>query len=113
MHTNAAIDFEAGGRIANLTQNGKVVIVTLQSPPDAVFRVLDAVRLPTDPGLPDGGTDDANTATRVLAVDMPPGTHTVAVMFSPLWTEDQVAKLPSIVPLDQWTLESHLALSGV
>jgi hypothetical protein len=86
------------------------MIARLQSPPTASFHVLQPVRLGTDPVLPEGATDDPNIGVTVLAIDIPAATQTVAVMFSPQQSTDQTDKYPTVVPLKDWTLSSHLEL---
>jgi hypothetical protein len=46
MHTKAAISIRAGGKSALLQINNKQMIVTIKSPANAVFQVLDAAYLP-------------------------------------------------------------------
>jgi hypothetical protein len=83
------------------------MIVTLQSLPAASFSIVEPVRLTTDPLLPEGGNDDPNVGVNVLAIDIPAGTQTVAVLFSPQWNIDQTFYPSAVVQLKDWTLSSH------
>ena len=79
----------------------------MQSPAEGFFRSSDPVRMPNDPPLPNGESDEVNVGLSVLAVDIPVGTHTVAMIFSPVWNSTWDAVLPPLVSLDSWTLHSH------
>jgi hypothetical protein len=109
MHTNASISMSNNNQTATLTLNGTSMFVTLQSPTSAAFTTLSPDRLSADPPLPSGQTDLPNPGVTVLAIDVPAGTQTVAVLFSPLWNSSCTVLAPSLVALDSWSLTSHPA----
>ncbi|KAH8821971.1 hypothetical protein F5884DRAFT_746259 [Xylogone sp. PMI_703] len=106
MHTNASITCSGDGRTAFLTLHGKFLNISIQSPTSS-FRTLQPIRLASDPPLPEGEKDLSNPGVRVLAIDIPAGTHTVAVMFSPVWNATWLPLTPAPVPLEKWNLTSH------
>jgi len=75
----------------------------------AVFKVMDAARLVNDPPLPLDEADDLNIGVGVLCVDILPGQHTVAVLFSPRWNVGKEVLMPPLIPLSGWNLTSHLS----
>jgi hypothetical protein len=83
------------------------MIVMLQSLPAASFSIVKPIQLITDPLLPEGGEDNPNVGVNVLAIDIPAGTQTVAVMFLPQWNINQTFYPSAIVQLKNWTLPSH------
>ncbi|CRG86076.1 hypothetical protein PISL3812_03079 [Talaromyces islandicus] len=103
MHTNATIKYRKGKRVAGLSRhvrlielglivtyldlflNGKSLTAKIQSPEGLTFRTVKAARGESSPNLPGGETDPENSGVQVLAVDIPAGTHTIAVIFSPAW----------------------------
>lgn len=93
-----------------LSMNGKRLAIILQSPAIATFRVMDAIRLPSDPRPPPGETDDPNPGVLVLCVDILPGHHTVAVIFVPMWDNEKELDAPPLVQLSSWNLTSHSPL---
>jgi hypothetical protein len=83
------------------------MIVMLQSLPAASFSIVKPIRLITDPLLPEGGEHNPNVGVNVLAIDIPAGTQTVAVMFLPQWNISQTFYTSAVVQLKNWTLSSH------
>ncbi|GKT61408.1 hypothetical protein ColTof3_08747 [Colletotrichum tofieldiae] len=111
MHTNASISYAKDQRTAHLELNNKTLDVVLQSPINATFQTLEPVSL--------GGSrvmgslkDMPNSGVSVLAIEILSANSTVAVIFSPRWTEDWEAQMPEIVPLKEWTLTSHALLES-
>ncbi|POW13940.1 hypothetical protein PSTT_03378 [Puccinia striiformis] len=49
------------------------------------FTVSDPVRLPTSPPVPSGSPDLPNPGVKVLTINIPAGSNTVSVLFSPQW----------------------------
>jgi hypothetical protein len=78
--------------------------VYLQATWDASFRIMDAERLPGDRPLPQGANDVPNTGVQVWCVEIPPGNHTMAVIFAPRWSPDAHFTMPSLVSLSNWVL---------
>jgi hypothetical protein len=74
------------------------------------FRTVEATRGEYSPDLPEGETDPENSGVRVLAIDIPAGTHTIAVIFSPVWDDSREPAVPPPVDLKDWTLISHLTV---
>jgi hypothetical protein len=129
MHTKASIQYSESGNIAcessyprkiisikvsddlttDLTLNGKIMEVYIVSPPKASFKTVKPIRNLHDPPLPEGEEDLPNTGISVLAVDIPSGNHTVAIIFSPVWDSsgEKSLKLSNPIPLEQWSLASH------
>lgn len=93
---------------AELSVGGKRLDITLQSPTTAQFGIQKATRSEYAPPLPQGVYDQDNGRVSVLTIDLQPGSHTVAVIFAPVVKGDVSAPMPEIVPLEQWTLKSHI-----
>lgn len=108
MHTNATIALN--GASATLSLNGKQLSVQILNPPDGVtFQDLDPVRTANAPQLGQGQeADQPNPGVRVLAFDIPAGTHSIQVLFNPQWEDGFTSYItPSAVALDSWSLDSH------
>ena len=68
MHTQADVTLSEGGKAASLQQNGKQVVVTIETGPDgAAFEVMDAAPLPTSPNPPE---QTPNEGVRKLAIHL-------------------------------------------
>jgi hypothetical protein len=85
----------------DLALNGKRLDMFLQSP----SLQFASKRKPM--GMSDERPDLPNLAVNVLVIDIPPGTHTVVVIFSPLWDPGSRMAITPLVPLDEWALRSH------
>jgi hypothetical protein len=107
VHTNATVALTDDSKQARLTLNDKTVVAQITSPGDLVFKTLQAVRLPSDPPLPDGGTDLPNTGVTVLAIDVEQGDQTVSVVFTPQWPNYTATNTTKQVSLSAWNLTSH------
>lgn len=108
MHTNATVDIS--GNSATLTIGDQKLIMTiLNAPSGAVLGKTDAVRLSTDPPLIDNQVDQPNPGVTVVTIDLPAGSQTLQVLFSPQWpgmsSSDFVT--PPSVALADWSLTSH------
>ena len=108
MHTNATISYSSGNRVASLALGGQTVRVSiLDSAPSVTFQTLQPTRLSSDPSPP--AADSPNPGVSVLAINIPAGTTTLQVLFSPQWpglsTSDY--KTPGSVALSSWSLTSH------
>ncbi|KAK2056644.1 hypothetical protein LY76DRAFT_517984 [Colletotrichum caudatum] len=106
MHTNASISYAKDQRTAHLKLNNKILDVVLQSPVNATFRTLKPISQGSSRSTVNV-TDMPNTGVSVLAIEVPPGNSTVAVILSPRWREDWKFQLSKHVPLKEWTLTSH------
>jgi hypothetical protein len=110
MHTNASVNVDSSGTSATLTLEGQTMKVDMLNPPSgAQFTTGDAVRLPGDPALPSGQVDQANPGVKVLIINLPAGTYSLQVLFSPQWAGLQQSDYvtPKSVPLGSWSLTSH------
>ncbi|KIJ46453.1 hypothetical protein M422DRAFT_46181 [Sphaerobolus stellatus SS14] len=107
MHTNATVTLN--GNSATLKLGGKEMTVQILSPANAVFSVQDAVRLPNDPALPSGASDQDNPGVTVLTIALDAGENSIQVLFNPQWPGMSASsfKTPPSVGLDSWTLTSH------
>lgn len=80
--------------------------VLLASPPTASFHTATAVRLGGGPPRSSGGyVEMENSQVSVLAIDLPPGDSTVAVLFCPQWESGLACETvgsAEVVPLDMW-----------
>jgi hypothetical protein len=108
MHTNATVT--TSGTTATLELDGKQMTVSMVNPPSgASFGTAQAVRLSTDPALPPNMVDQPNPTVTVLTIDLPAGTYSLQVLFTPQWdglsSSDYVT--PPSVALDSWSLTSH------
>ncbi|KAI0030197.1 chondroitin AC/alginate lyase [Vararia minispora EC-137] len=107
MHTNATVSIS--GTTATLRLDGQTLQVVMLNPPSgANFTTMNAVRLPTDPALPSGNSDQPNPGVTVLVVELPAGQYTLQMLFNPQWPGMSASdfKTPSSVALDNWSLTS-------
>ncbi|KAH8898699.1 hypothetical protein GQ53DRAFT_877792 [Thozetella sp. PMI_491] len=107
MHTEATITYSEGGRKAYLHLNNKTLDVTIGSLSRLHFHTMEAARGGGDSILLGGVTDLDNPGVNVLAIDIPPGNHTVTVRFTPHWTSSWVSWEPPVIPSSLWSLTSH------
>ena len=108
MHTNASV--EISGNSATLTIGDQTLVMTILNPPSGtVLNKTDAVRLSTDPALPDGQVDQPNPGVTVVTIDIPAGSQTIQVLFNPQWSGMSSSDFvtPPSVALADWTLTSH------
>jgi len=108
MHTNATVTLN--GNSATLSLGGKTMTVEiLNAPSGAEFSMQAAERLPSDPALPDGASDQPNPGVTVLTIALPAGQYSLQVLFNPQWDGMKASdfKTPPSVPIDSWTLDSH------
>lgn len=83
-------------------------MIAIQYPSWATFHIEPAARNQSDLLIPQGKGDSPNPGMQVLAVNVPPGNQTLAVIFVPKFHEASLSKPPpELVPLDEWTLYSH------
>ena len=92
--------------------NGRFLDVVLQSPHSASFRAIEPTRLPNDDPPPEGEYDLPNPGINVLTIDLPNGTHNVAVLFSPQWSLGWTSKTVPVLPLREWGLKSHIFMES-
>jgi hypothetical protein len=113
MHTNATVVVDTSGTSATLTLNSKTLQVLMVNPPaGAAFTTGLPVRLATDPPVPTTSPEDQdqlNKGVTVLIVDLPAGTHSLQVLFNPMWDGMSASDFvtPASVPVSQWNLLSH------
>lgn len=89
MHTKATVTISADKKTATLTKGTKQMKVTISSPPDAVFTVMNATPLPTSPQV----TQNKNSGYRKLAVHLTNTTKaTINVKFEPQY-QDEVMEI--------------------
>ncbi|PFH54816.1 hypothetical protein AMATHDRAFT_72577 [Amanita thiersii Skay4041] len=106
MHTNATVTTD--GATATLKIDDKTMKVSLLDPPSgAAFSTTKAVRFDSDPTPP--APDQENPTVTVLFIELPAGTYSLQVLFSPQWggMAESDFVTPSFVSLDKWTLTSH------
>jgi len=85
MHTKATVMLSEDQKTATLTKGTKQMKVTLSSPSDAVFTVMDAKPLPTSPQV----AQNENIAYKKLAIHLTNTSKTtIKVMFEPQYRED-------------------------
>ncbi|KAI7944604.1 hypothetical protein MJO28_010299 [Puccinia striiformis f. sp. tritici] len=108
VHTNSTITVSGDGTSANMKLNGKTMIAKILSPSGTKFTVSDPVRLPTSPPVPSGSPDLPNPGVKVLTINIPAGSNTVSVLFSPQWGNGLKSKDDvKVLALDSWSLTSH------
>lgn len=108
MHTNATVSIS--GTQLTLELDGQTLIMEVLNAPSGInISTTDAVRLSTDPALPDGQVDQPNPGVTVITMDLPAGSYTLEVLFNPQWSgmssSDFVS--PASVALSDWSLTSH------
>jgi hypothetical protein len=83
MHTNATVAISNAGKTATLSLNGKTLVAQLQSPATASFSTSPAVRLASDPVLPNDAAsqDQPNPGVTVLTITLGAGQQTIQVLF--------------------------------
>lgn len=109
MQTNATVT-PISDTAVTLTIDGKSVKMELLNAPNgAKITTQDPVRLPTDPALPDGQSDQPNPGVTVVTIALDAGTYNLQVLFSPQWdgmsANDFVT--PPFVAVNDWSLKSH------
>jgi len=110
MHTNATVQIDSSGTQATLSLDGQTLIMQILAPSSgATFTTMDAVRLDTDPPLPDGQVDQPNPGVTVVVINLPAQTTSLQVLFSPQWPDLTASdsQTPPNVPIGQWSLSSH------
>ncbi|KAJ7582584.1 chondroitin AC/alginate lyase [Mycena floridula] len=105
MHTNATIALN--GASATLTLDNQTMKISILSPASATFGRSDAVRSPSDPPLPAGGSDQDNPGVSVLTIALDAGTYNLQVLFNPQWSDSTTFVTPPSVDLANWSLTSH------
>jgi hypothetical protein len=108
MHTNATVNVD--GTVANLAIGSKNLQVEIINPPSgAAFGTAQPVRYASDPAAPSNSTDQANPGVTVLTIDLPAGTYSLQVLFTPQWSGMSSSDFvkPSSVALSSWTVDSH------
>jgi hypothetical protein len=97
----------ANGKQATLTLNGETMQVELVTGANLSFGTAEPVRLPNDPPLPAGSPDLPNPGVTVLTIDIPAGSTSYQVLFTPQWPNVQSSSYvnnPPEIPMAQWTL---------
>jgi hypothetical protein len=110
LQTNATVSVDSSGTSATLTINGKAVqMQILNAPSGAQITTGPAVRLSTDPPLPDGQTDQPNPGVTVVSIELSAGTYNLQVLFNPQWDGMSASDFvtPKFVAVNDWTLTSH------
>jgi hypothetical protein len=106
MHTNATVT--TSGTTATLQIDDKTLTMTiLNAPAGAVFSTTTATRYASDPPTPAGSPDQPNPGVTVVVIDLPAGTYSLQVLFTPQWPGVGSFQQPPSVPLDSWSLTSH------
>ena len=109
VQTNGTITIDASGSTATLTiEDKKMQVQILSGPSGAKFQDLPSSRTANAPQLEPGTTDQDNSPARVLAIDIPAGTTTLQVLWTPQWSDQNFkAVQPPTVALANWALTSH------
>lgn len=109
VQTNGTITIDSSGTTATLTiEDKKMQVQILSGPTGAKFQDLPPTRTANAPPLDPGSTDQDNTPVRVLAIDIPAGTTTLQVLWTPQWSDQNFkAVQPPSVALASWALDSH------
>jgi hypothetical protein len=107
MHTNATVT--TSGTTATLKLAGQTMTLQiLNAPSGATFSTTAAVRYASDPPTPAGSPDQPNPGVTVVVINLPAGTQTLQVLFTPWWNGSQPSlPTPPNVALASWTLQSH------
>lgn len=75
MHTNATVSVDDSGTSATLTIGDQTLTMSiLNAPSGAKFTTGSAVRLSTDPALPEGQVDQDNPGVTVVMISLDAGT---------------------------------------
>lgn len=109
VQTNGTITIDSSGSTATLTiEDKKMQVQILSGPSGAKFQDLPSSRTANAPSLVAGTTDQDNSPARVLAIDIPAGTTTLQVLWTPQWNDQNFkAVQPPSVALASWGLDSH------
>lgn len=109
VQTNGTITIDSSGSTATLTiEDKKMQVQILAGPTGAKFQDLPSTRTANAPQLDAGTTDQDNSPARVLAIDIPAGTTTLQVLWTPQWSDQNFkAVTPPSVALADWGLKSH------
>jgi hypothetical protein len=109
VQTNGTITIDSSGSTATLTiEDKKMQVQILSGPSGAKFQDLPSSRTANAPPLLPGTTDQDNSPARVLAIDIPAGTTTLQVLWTPQWSDQNFkAVQPPSVALASWGLDSH------
>lgn len=103
MHTDAVVDIDESGKTAKLIKGSKTLTVSINSPADARFGVMQAKPLPTSPN-PEG--QNINEGTRKLYIRLSARQkETISVSLMPDIYSGQ-KDFSKVVPLSQWKLSS-------
>jgi hypothetical protein len=112
-HGGAGIKYvlSEDGRRVTLARNGKTCYVSLLTPAEAKFTVMDAQPLPTSPNP---GIQNPNKGLRKLAVHLPDAKNvTLAVLLMPANdTDPEPALQRELTPLDAWKLPPATTRGG-
>ncbi|WP_168120070.1 discoidin domain-containing protein [Paenibacillus sp. HB172176] len=109
MHTAASqVEIGQDGRTAVLKQGNKRLQVSIQSPANAEFSLMDAVPLPSSPNPAE---NDSTTGIRKLAIHLENAVNpTIAVSFTPYlagYAPD--SQNETVLPLEDWTISERQA----
>ena len=109
VQTNGTISIDSSGSTATLTiEDKKMQVQILAGPSGAKFQDLPSARTANAPQLNPGSTDQDNSPAHVLAIDIPVGTTTLQVLWTPQWSDQNFkAVTPPSVALADWGLDSH------
>jgi len=109
VQTNGTISIDSSGSTATLTiEDKKMQVQILSGPSGAKFQDLPSSRTANAPQLIAGTTDQDNSPSRVLAIDIPAGTTSLQVLWTPQWSDQSFkAVTPPSVALANWALDSH------
>lgn len=110
MHTNATVSVDGSGTSATLTLDGKTIkMQILSAPSGAKISTMEAKRLPNDPALPSGASDQDNPGVTVVTIELASGQYNLQVLFNPQWDgmSDSDFKTPSFIAIDSWSTTSH------
>jgi hypothetical protein len=109
VQTNGTITIDSSGSTATLTiEDKRMQVQILSGPSGAKFQDLPSSRTANAPQLNPGTTDQDNSPTRVLAIDIPAGNTTLQVLWTPQWNDQNFkAVQPPSVALASWGLASH------
>jgi hypothetical protein len=98
-HTDSNIEINPDRKSAILSKNGKKVLVTILSPNNSYFQVMNAEPLPTSPNPSNQTVNKINKLSIHLNNTR---TITISVAVSPL-TDYEISSLPKLLRLQDWT----------
>ena len=109
IQTNGTITIDSSGTTATLTiENKTMQVQILSGPSGAKFQNLPSSRTANAPQLLSGTVDQDNSPASVLAIDIPTGTTTLQVLWTPQWADKSFSPVtPPNVALANWGLNSH------